>query len=294
MSPAPARIAFLLVLSVASSPAFPFGDPSRFENRSVDWDVAALAKPPAELRTHLAKRPTRSKLLKRTIFIDKPGTYDFKNVVHIAAFSSHCDQKEGRPPALHIRSGGVTVKNWVCVGSGHDGIHVHSGKGQGMKARGKVDRVRLINCWQQACEDAMTVGFRTSRVSIESCGFMPNPNGEHRDKLLQVNHADRLSIKSCYFGPTKNGIEFKSGAVIIVERSVFDHCNTGIRVNTADSYGGIKSNRPTKITTKRCTFIANKRAGALDGTVTWRSEGDRFEGCRRKGERSGDARFDLR
>jgi hypothetical protein len=260
----------------------------------VDWEAARVASPPDALVRHLAGKNVKRKVIKRTVFINKPGTYDFKNVVHVAKFSSACDQEEGRPPALHIRSGGVTVKNWICVGTGHDGIHIHSGGGQGWRSRSVLRGVTITHCWQQACEDALTVGFRTSGIKILRSGFLPNPTGKHRDKLLQLNHADDLQIERCYFGPTKNGIEFKSGANLRITKSTFDHCNAGLRVNTLDKYGGIKANLPTKVLTRDCRFIKNRRAGGLKGTVVWRSEGDRFEGCRRKDEREGKARFDLR
>jgi hypothetical protein len=284
----------IAIVSPSTAGALPFGDPSNFERREVDWSAAAVASPPAQLIAHLNDKRVKRKVIKRTIFIDRPGVYDFKNVVHVAAFSNGCDQREGRPPSLHIRSGGVTVKNFICVGKGHDGIHVHSGNGQGWKSRKRVEKVRLTGVWQQACEDALTVGFRTKGVTIERCGFLPNPTGRHRDKLLQINHADGLVIDRCYFGPTKNGIEFKSGAQIRITNSTFDHCNAGLRVNTHDVYGGIRKDQPTKVLTRSCRFIANRRAGGLKGTVVWRSEGDRFERCRQKDERSDGARFDLR
>ncbi len=285
----------LTLASAGIAGAFPFGDPSDYEDREFDPGEAGPADPPRELLDYLSGKRVETRTIRRTVFIDRPGVHDFRNVVHIARFpGGGCDQTEGRPPALHVRRSSATVRNWICVGVGHDGIHVHSGPGQGWKARGTLDDVRVERCWQQACEDAMTIGFRTRRVRIQRCGFLPNPEGEHRDKLLQLNHADELMIERCYFGPTKNGIEFKSGADFRVLDSVFDHCNTGLRVDTADRYGGIRPDRPTKVLTRGCRFVSNRRAGALSGTVVWRSEGDDFDGCRRKDERERGARFDER
>ena len=194
---------------------------------------------------------------------------------------------------LHVRSGGVTVRNWIGVGTGHDGIHVHSGSGQGWKSRVVLQGVKFERCWQQACEDAFTIGFKTRNVSLDRCGFIPNPDGDERDKLVQLNHADRVVFSRCYFGPTKNAIEFKSGANLRVLDSVFDHCSTGLRVNTADKYGGIRPDQKTSLRTERCRFHRCHHPGYLDGTVTWESRDDEFERTLRVIRKNG-AKFDRR
>ena len=252
-------------------------DFSAFRRKEVDWKDARIAEPPRAVKDQLGGKDTKRKVIKKPIVITRPGVYDYKGVVHVAEFGGGCDQTEGRKPMLHIRTGGVTIKNWIGVGTGHDGIHVHNGPGQGWKSRHLVKGVRFERCWQQACEDAVTVGFKTRDIEFDRCGFIPNPTGEHRDKLVQLNHADGVLFTKCYFGPTKNGIEFKSGAKLTLVECVFDHCSTGLRVNTADKYGGIKPGQPTSVKTESCRFHRCHHPGHLDGTVTWESRDDSFE-----------------
>ena len=270
-------------------------DFSGYKRKSVDWSDAAIAEPPRALKDYLEGKRGKLKIktLKKTIVISKPGVYDYKGVVHVAKFSSKCDQTEGRPPILHIRSGGVTIKNWIGVGKGHDGIHVHSGSGQGWKSRSTMKGVKFERCWQQACEDALTIGFKTRDIRFDRCGFIPNPEGKYRDKLAQLNHADSVLFNRCYFGPTKNGIEFKSGANLKLVRCVFDHCSTGMRVDTSDKYGGIKANRPTTVKTEKCRFHKCHHPAYLKGTVRWESRDDDFERTMRSIKKNG-ARIDDR
>ena len=282
-------IAPLLVLSsqlVAEALDF-----SNYKRKEVDWKDAQIAGVPRQLRTYLGGGRVASKVLRKPIVISSPGVYDFKNLVHIARFSAECDQEEGRPAMLQVRSGGVTIRNWIGLGTGHDGIHVHSGRGQGWDSRSKLSKVKFERCWQQACEDAVTIGFGTRQISFDRCGFIPNPQGKYRDKLVQLNHADGVSFSRCYFGPTKNGIEFKSGANLIVKESVFDHCSTALRVKTSDQYGGIKADRPTLLRTEGCRFYRCHYPAYLDGTVRWESRGDRFEHTLRVVRKNG-AEFD--
>lgn len=268
-------------------------DFSGYARRQVDWKEAQVADPPAVLKAYLGGGRVKSKVLRRPIVLDRPGLYDFRNVIHVAKFSEECDQQEGRRPMLQVRCGGVTVRNWIGLGTGHDGIHIHSGAGQGWRSRAKLSKVKFDHCWQQACEDAVTVGFGTRQISFDRCGFIPNPNGEFRDKLVQLNHADQVVFSHCYFGPTKNGIEFKSGANLLLKASVFDHCSTGLRVNTSDEYGGIVANRPTLLRTEACRFHHCHYPGYLDGTVRWESRDDRFEYTIRTVRKNG-AKFEKR
>ena len=251
-------------------------DFSAFRRKGVDWGDAKVAQPPQALRSYLKNRRGAHKVIRRPIVISRPGIYDFKGVVHVAKFSAKCDQTEGRPPMLHVRSGGVTIRNWIGVGTGHDGIHVHSGSGQGWKSRDLVKGVKFERCWQQACEDALTIGMKTREITFDRCGFMPNPNGEFRDKLAQLNHADGVVFSRCYFGPTKNAIEFKSGARLTLVATVIDHCSTGLRVDTSDDYGGVVPGRPTVLKTSRCRFHKCHHPAHLDGSVRWESRGDEF------------------
>jgi hypothetical protein len=268
-------------------------DFSSYRSKEVDWKDAAIAEPPRAVKDQLGGKSVKRKVLKRTIVISKPGVYDFKNLVHVAKFSSKCDQTEGRKPMLHVKSGGVTIRNWIGVGTGHDGIHVHSGSGQGWKSRSVLKGVRFERCWQQACEDALTIGFKTRDIRFDRCGFIPNPKGEYRDKLAQLNHADGVLFSRCYFGPTKNGIEFKSGAKLTIRETVFDHCSTGLRVKTSDKYGGIKANQPTLLRTEKCRFHKCHHPAYLDGTVRWESRGDEFERTMRVISKNG-AEWDKR
>ena len=143
-------------------------DFSGYQRKDVDWDDAQIAEPPRILRAALAGKPVRRKLLRRPIVISRPGVYDFEGIVHVAKFSKECDQQEGRPPMLQVRSGGVTVRNWIGLGTGHDGIHIHSGHGQGWRSREVLMGVKFERCWQQACEDALTIGFKTRRIRFPS------------------------------------------------------------------------------------------------------------------------------
>jgi hypothetical protein len=270
----PASLFLLILLSSSVAQALDF---SAYKRKEVDWKDAQVAEPPGQLKDCLAGKRVKAKVLEKAIVISRPGVYDFENIVHVAKFSNGCDQTEGRRPMLHVRSGGVTVRNWIGVGTGHDGIHVHSGSGQGWKSSGLLKGVKFERCWQQACEDAVTIGFKTRDVRFDRCGFIPNPTGEHRDKLAQLNHADGVVFSRCYFGPTKNGIEFMCGAKLLVQETVFDHCSTALRVRTADKYGGIRPNLPTLVRTERCRFHRCHHPAHLDGTVRWESRDDDFE-----------------
>ena len=284
--PVKRRGMFVLMLSLAPAPLSAL-DFSGYKRKEVDWADASIADPPRVVKDYLGGKKVKVKVVKRTIVISKPGVYDFKNVVHVAKFSSKCDQSEGRPPLLHVRSGGVTVRNWIGAGTGHDGIHVHSGRGQGWKSRDLVRRVKFERCWQRACEDALTIGFKTRDISFERCGFIPNPEGKYRDKLAQLNHADNVVFSRCYFGPTKNAIEFKSGAKLLLRRCVIDHCSTGLRVDTSDKYGGITPDRPTRVRTEECRFHKCHHPAYLDGTVRWESRDDEFERTMRTIKKNG-------
>ena len=149
------------------------------------------------------------------------------------------------------------------------------------KSKKTVSRITFEHCIFTACEDALTIGFKTRDITFRNCIFLSNPDGRYRDKIIQLNHADRVRFFDCYVAPTKNGVEFKSGANIYAERCFFDHCSTAWRVRTGDDYRGIVPDQPTRLRSKNCTYRFAKQAFYLEGTVTAESIGDLFPGSRK-------------
>ena len=223
--------------------------------------------------------------VKETVFISK----NFQGSgVYLVNFSPECDQVEGRPPAFRIKEGSnFTVRGLFFKGTGHDGFHVRPVRHRKHATPEHVSNITFVGCIFTACEDAATLGAGTSRITFKNCIFVANPDGNYRDKLVQLTNADEVRFINCYFSPTKNGVEFKSGARIYAEKCMFDHCSTAWRVNTTDQYGEIVPNQKTQLDSWSCLYRRSKQAFFLDGTASGLSTDDTFEGTRKAVTRNG-------
>ena len=69
--------------------------------------------------TDLYKKMKKKKNVYQTIVINKPGTYDFKGVLHVwKGKDGQCKQKENRSQILRIEASNVRIKNFFYRGDG--------------------------------------------------------------------------------------------------------------------------------------------------------------------------------
>lgn len=215
---------------------------------------------------------SQTKVVKKTIVLSKPGTYDFKGVLHVWKGKGKCNQKEGQPSILKVTSDNVVVKNFYWENA-PDGVHVFRTKGT------PIRNVTLDNIRGHACEDALTI--RGEDIIVQNSELRDNPKGES-DKTVAAASSKNLLFKNVTFKGGGKCIRFKSGADIRVEDSVFDGCDLPVVGDTTD--GG----RPYDPAGKPASYVStgtvyrkcNRAFTRNDSKVSIKSgAGDKFESC---------------
>lgn len=177
-----------------------------------------------------------------TILIDEPGVYDFEGVLHEWTGSGDCIQQENQPYVLRIAASDVTVRNFAYRNA-PDGIHIGtSSDGQGHSSGSPISNIVLENITGWACEDAMTIQKGVQDVTIRDSLFLPNPDPNERDKLLQLNFGDVTIERSTFYGGGENGtgtcLMFKGGQNVEIRDSCFVDCDRAINGSTINGIVG--------------------------------------------------------
>ncbi len=189
-----------------------------------------------------------SKEVKNTIVITKPGTYDFKNVLHIWNGRNHdCDAgKENGPQILRIEASNVIIKNFAYVGDGKthgssglgDPIHIAScGRGQGNTCGSNGPKnVTLDRIYGHACEDMITIGTPgTKNVAIQNSTLIPVPNRGKWDKTIQINFGTDHKILNNKFIGGLRCVRLKPNTSAQINGNSFSGCKYGVLMSTKDS-----------------------------------------------------------
>jgi len=201
-----------------------------------------------------------TKNVSSTIVISKPGTYDFKGVLHIWKGKSWgcTSEKENGPQILRIEANDVIVKNFYYVGDGKthgsnglgDPIHVATcGTGQGNQCpSGGPKRVTLDNIFGHACEDLLTIGTPgIDNITIQNSYFKATPNKNNWDKTIQINFGQRISIKNNIFVGGARCVRFKPNTQGEVINNQFYDCQTAIQASSNDADISPMKNGPTRV-----------------------------------------------
>lgn|GEM_PF-1954090 len=217
-----------------------------------------------------------TKNITKTIVITKSGTYDFKNVLHIWKGKGSCNQTENQPHILRIQASNVTVKNFAYRNA-PDGIHIATcGSGQGNTCSGKISNITLDNVVGWACEDVLTTGRGTSRITIKNSMFLGNPNTNYRDKCIQVNFGDDLTITHTIFKNCKRPIRFKSGSQIKLIGNRFYTFQHAVKGDTYKDISNIIPNRQANVTAEKNHFQDGNYAYYMEGKIKVTSTNDVF------------------
>ncbi len=212
-----------------------------------------------------------TKKVSQTIKITKPGEYDYKNVLHLWTGKGKCNQDEGQPPILDVRADNVTIKNFAYKNA-PDGIHL----------QGKNIVVDGATGW--ACEDALTVKYPSSNVTIKNSFFLGNPNKQERDKIVQLNDGSSVNFYYNIFLDNERFIRFKSGAKLtLMYNRFYKIAHSALKGDTA-KYGSLSANRPTTVTAERNHFQDGNIAYYAEGTIQITSTKDTFRNIKTKDE----------
>jgi len=187
-----------------------------------------------------------------TIVIDTPGVHDYQNVLHRWTGGGVCNQTENQPYILRIAASNVTLRNFAYSGA-PDGIHIGtSASGQGHSSGRSLSNIVLENVTGEACEDALTIQYGVQDVSIRNSLFLPNPNPEFRDKLLQLNFGDVHIERTTFFGgDLSTCVMFKGGQNIHIQDSCFNDCDRAINGSTIHGIIGRISNDRSDLLSER-------------------------------------------
>jgi len=190
--------------------------------------------------------------INQTIVIDTPGIYDYHNVLHRWTGGGTCNQTENQPYILRIASSNVTLRNFAYKGA-PDGIHIGtSASGQGHSSGQSITNIVLENVTGEACEDALTVQYGFQNITIRDSLFLPNPNPDYRDKLLQLNIGDvEIDRTSSWGGGLSTCLMFKGGQSIHVRDSCFTDCDRAINGSTIHGIIGRISNDRSELLSER-------------------------------------------
>ena len=245
---------------------------------------ASFAAPPA---TEPVYSGTRN--VTETIVIKKPGTYDFKNVLHIWKGQNwNCGaDKENGPQILRVEASNVTIRNFAYVGDGKtrgskglgDPIHIATcGKGQGNLCSGSVRNVVLDGIYGHACEDMITIGTPNSEnITIQNSVLKANPNKKNWDKTIQVNFGREINIVNNRFVGGVRCVRFKPNTTGTVLDNVFENCSSPIRVTSNDADISPMKNGPSTVEVRRNKLV---NSGALMKCNDQNWSGDGVHTCK--------------
>lgn len=167
------------------------------------------------------------KLQRDTLVINKPGDYDFHNVLHVWSGRKWPRDREYGPPALQVMVSGVTVRNFAVSGA-PDGIHVGSLRWSADNATRRareVREVRFVNLRMiDIREDAFTCQMGTRDITIDGSAFWGGS-----DKVIQNDHGRNLRIHDCRFYRGTRCIRWKANTTGEVLRCTFIECDYPVK-----------------------------------------------------------------
>jgi hypothetical protein len=195
-----------------------------------------------------------------TIVINKPGVYDFKNVLHIwKGRNWDCNaERENGPQILRVEASNVTVKNFAYVGDGKthgsnglgDPIHIATcGSGQGnLCPQPGPSKVVLDGIYGHACEDLLTIGTPGTRdITVQNSTFIPTPSKKNWDKIVQINFGEDLKFYNNLFWGSERCIRFKPNTHGIVEGNEFRNCKDSVLLSSRDKDIRPMTNGPSSV-----------------------------------------------
>lgn len=188
------------------------------------------------------------KSVSNTIVINKAGTYDFKNVLHVwKGRSWSCNgSKENGPQILRIEASNVVVKNFAFIGDGKthgskglgDPIHITScGSGQGNTcSKSGPKNVTIDGAFGHACEDMITIGTPGSNnVTIKNSVLIATPSKSAWDKTAQINFGKNINFYDNVFVGGVRCIRYKPQTSGDVEGNTFNGCSTAVQLSAKDA-----------------------------------------------------------
>ena len=196
--------------------------------------------------TDLYKKMKKKKNVYQTIVINKPGTYDFKGVLHVwKGKDGQCKQKENRSQILRIEASNVRIKNFFYRGDGKGGskrlgdpIHVATcGRGQGNLCPQQYQtNVTLDRVIGHACEDMITIGSPKARkITVRDSIIFPNPTKKYRDKNVQVNFGKDLVFYRNLFAGGERCVRLKPRTNTKLIQNTFIGCRESVRITGNDA-----------------------------------------------------------
>ncbi len=237
------------------------------------------ASKPNENNVPLAPKSSGQKTVTKTIVITRPGTYDFKGVLHIwKGRNWNCNAgRENGPQILRIEADDVIIKNFHFVGDGNthgsnglgDPIHIAScGTGQGNTCKGRgPSRVTLDGIVGHACEDLLTIGTPGSdSITIRNSYFRATPSKSAWDKTIQINFGTRIKILNNTFVGGARCVRFKPRTQGEVLNNKFYNCETAILASSNDADISPMKNGSTRVRVKGNKFYNVKRETQKKGS----------------------------
>lgn len=222
------------------------------------------------------KNFTESKDVFETIVIKEPGTYDFKNVLHVwkgQDWSCGADKEHG-PQILRVEASNVVIKNFAYIGDGKNYESMGLGdplriatcaRGQGnLCPAGPID-VTLENIFGHACEDLLTTGNGVSNLTIKNSTFLAGPNKETWDKIFQLNFGKNISIFGNYFLGGEYAIRVAQGVELNVNSNIFQGSRDAVKMGSVvASFRGLPEEKSALIFSQN-SLINVKNAVTCDG-----------------------------
>jgi hypothetical protein len=156
---------------------------------------------------------TRTRLISRTIVIDRPGTFDFGSELLKWSGREECKPQRNPIPILEVRSSNVVIKNLAYQGS--PGGVVVSGI-----------NVKFENVTGWSCGQAFTTSGGADRISLKDSRFYGNP--EHAVGLLNLTAGDMV-IDNTLFAEAATCLAFGGGQTVKLSNSDFFGCATSIK-----------------------------------------------------------------
>ena len=200
-----------------------------------------------------------------TIVINKPGVYDFKNVLHIWKGQNWgCSAVENGPQMLRIEVSNVVVKNFAFVADGKsfgsvgigDPIHVATcGRGQGNLCTGIITNVVLDGINGHACEDLLTMGTPgVNNVTVQNSILRANPNQKIWDKTIQTNFGKHINYVNNRFIGGARCIRLKPNTDAYIAGNQFFNCQYPVEATSNDKDISPMTNGPVTFQMKGNKF----------------------------------------
>lgn len=181
-----------------------------------------------------------------TIVINKPGVYDFKNVLHVwkgQSWPCTGDLEHG-PQILRVEASNVTIKNFAYLGDGKtrnshglgDPIHIATcARGQGNKCDPGPDSVTIDSMYGHACEDLLTTGRGVTHLTVKNSTLLANPDKNTWDKTFQINFGKGLVFENNAFWGGEYCIRILQGVDAVINDNTFYQCRDAVKMGSAEA-----------------------------------------------------------